>query len=143
MRAGVDTFGLPEPVAARAGVGVLFARLLPLTGHGDRVPAAVCLVVGEHLFPLARLFEVPLHLCTAVALSAVAAATVPLAVLTGRAEWRTLVPGARAALSLHLTCAALLRSCRTPHRVTPGRFRSPQRWSWRTLMAGHASEENR
>jgi hypothetical protein len=116
-------------VAAVVGaefVGVLLlARLLPLTGHGDIVPVAVCLVVGVHFFPLARLFEVPLYLRTAVALCAVAAATAPCAVLTDRAELWTLVPGAGAAVSLYVTCAALLRSCWTPHRASSLGLRSP------------------
>jgi hypothetical protein len=103
-------------VAAVVGaevVGViLVARVLPLTGHRDVVPVAVCLVVGVHFFPLARLFHVPLYHRTGVALCAVVAATAPLVVLTGRTEMWTLVPGLGAASSLHLTGAAMLRSTR-------------------------------
>lgn len=59
--------------------------------HAELIPALVCLVVGVHFFPLARLFDVPRYRLTGSALVIVAAATLitmlplDLSAATGRA----------------------------------------------------------
>lgn len=100
-------------VVAAEFIGLaVIAWILGATGHSRLIPAVVCLGVGIHFFPLARLFAMPLYDRTGAALSLVAVATVVLAPLTGNATLWTLLPGIGAALVLYATCTSLLHACR-------------------------------
>ncbi|MFD3659449.1 DUF7010 family protein [Streptomyces sp. NPDC058659] len=58
------------------------------SGHPEFIPVGICLVVGLHFFPLARLFDQRQYTGTAVALTAVA--LVGLAVLAAGASAETI-----------------------------------------------------
>lgn len=76
-------------------------------GHPEAIPALVCLVVGAHFLPLARLFGVPRYTGVGFALIALGVATllaVPLLDLPAGA-WLT-APGFGAALILWTTTAS-------------------------------------
>ena len=67
-------------VVAAEFIGLaVIAWILGATGHSPLIPAVVCLGVGIHFFPLARLFAVPLYDRTGAALCLVAVATTVLA----------------------------------------------------------------
>jgi hypothetical protein len=101
-------------VVAAEFIGLaVIAWILGATGHSPLIPAVICLGVGIHFFPLARLFAVPLYDRTGAALSLVAVAAAVLAPLTGNATLWTLLPGIGAALVLYATCASLLHMCTT------------------------------
>jgi len=55
------------------GIALVVAVFLAL-GHPELVPPVVCLVVGAHFFPLARLFDQPQYTWTAAGLCVVAGA---------------------------------------------------------------------
>lgn len=84
------------------------ARFLGTAGLTEGIPAAVCLGVGLHFFPLARLFHVRLYTLTGVAMCAIALAAMILAPLTGATILWTTLPGLGAAVTLYLTCACLV-----------------------------------
>ncbi|MFE7550321.1 hypothetical protein [Streptomyces gardneri] len=58
------------------------------SGHPELVPVGICLVVGLHFFPLARLFDQPQYRWTAILLTALA--PVGLAVLAAGASAETI-----------------------------------------------------
>ena len=91
------------------GLAVI-ARVLALLDRPELVPLIVCLGVGIHFFPLARLFHVPIYVRTGTALCAIAVVTVVLAPLLGMPALWTVVPGFGAALTLDVTAALLARS---------------------------------
>ena len=88
------------------------ALALGRLGLTHLVPAAFCLGVGLHFFPLARLFHVRLYDVSGGALCLLGLATVVLAPLTGVAALWTALPGLGAALTLYATCARLLSGAR-------------------------------
>jgi hypothetical protein len=94
-----------------AGIAVI-ARVLAITGRTDLIPLLVCLGVGVHFFPLARLFRLPVYDRTGIALCAVAVATALAAPLLGLPILWTLLPGLGAALVLFATSGAMLRAQR-------------------------------
>jgi len=101
-------FGLV--VAAEfAGLAVI-ARVLAVTHLTELIPAIVCLGVGIHFFPLARLFHVPIYVRTGAALCAIAVLTAVLAPLLGVPVLWTALPGFAAAVTLDVTAALLPRS---------------------------------
>lgn len=101
-------FGL---IVAAEFIGLfVIARILALTGLTQLIPAIVCLGVGVHFFPLARLFAVPVYGWTGAALCAIAVLTVVLAPLLAAPTLWTALPGFAAALTLDLTAAVLPRS---------------------------------
>jgi len=91
-------------------VAAIFVAVIVLgrSDHGEWIPATICLVVGLHLIPLARLFGVRLYYATAAALCLVAATTMVLgAAGAPEALWQ-LLPGIGVALVLWATGATLL-----------------------------------
>jgi len=91
-------------------VAAIFVAVIVLgrSDHGEWIPTTICLVVGLHLIPLARLFRVPLYYATAAALCLVAATTMVLgAAGAPEALWQ-LMPGLGVALVLWATGATLL-----------------------------------
>lgn len=101
-------FGL---IVAAEFIGLfVVARLLALAELSELIPAIVCLGVGVHFFPLARLFGVPAYVRTGAVLCAVAVLTAVLAPLLGQPHLWTVLPGFGAALTLDVTAAVLPRS---------------------------------
>ena len=91
-------------------VAAIFVAVIVLgrSDHAEWIPATICLVVGLHLIPLARLFRVPLYYATAAALCLLAATTMVLgAAGAPEALWQ-LLPGFGVALVLWATGAMLL-----------------------------------
>lgn len=76
-------------------------------GVPQLVPPVVCLVVGLHFFPLARLFDQPQYTWTAVGLCAAAAAGLAVLVVGPGQEVSRVVIGSVAALTLWGTSAWL------------------------------------
>lgn len=72
---------------------IIFLASLALgrTGHAELIPAAICLVVGIHFFPLASIFDMPPYRWTAIALCVVAAIGAGLLGVTGAATGRAVV----------------------------------------------------
>lgn len=106
---------LPERWHRTVGLvnGGQFALIAVLVGVGvaagvpQIVPPAVCLVVGLHFFPLARLFDQPQYTATAIGLC-VAAVLGGLVLVVGPGpEVSRLVVGSLAALVLWATAARL------------------------------------
>lgn len=91
------------------GLGII-AWILGRFGATELVPVIVCLGVGVHFFPLARLFHVPVYVRTGAALCAFAALTAVLAPLLGAPVLWTALPGFGAALTLYVTAALVPRS---------------------------------
>ncbi len=89
------------------GLGIV-AGILGGTGHAQVIPAVICLGVGTHFFPLARLFHVPVYYLTGAVLSLLAVATVILAPATSTPTLWTALPGIGAAVTLYATCVSLL-----------------------------------
>jgi len=99
-------FGL---VVAAEFVGLaVVARLLTATHHAQLTPAVICLGVGVHFFPLARLFAAPIYHRTGAALCLVAVLTAVLAPTTHHPVLWTALPGIGAACVLYATCALLV-----------------------------------
>lgn len=99
-------FGLVV-AAELLGLGVI-ARLLTATHHAQLTPAVICLGVGVHFFPLARLFAAPIYHRTGAALCLVAVLTAVLAPTTHHPVLWTALPGIGAAGVLYATCALLV-----------------------------------
>jgi hypothetical protein len=97
-------------VAAEIVGLVIVFRILAANGNDRFIPAAVCLGVGIHFFPLRRLFHAPIYNLAGAALTALALATVPFAILIGRAALWTMLPSFGAALTLFTTSALLLHA---------------------------------
>ena len=95
-------------MAGEVAAILVAASVLGRSDNAEWIPATICLVVGLHFIPLARLFRVPLYYATAVALCLVAATTMVLGA-AGAPEslWR-LLPGIGVALVLWVTGATLL-----------------------------------
>ncbi|MFF8838836.1 DUF7010 family protein [Streptomyces sp. NPDC015130] len=70
------------------------------SGHPEFVPAGICLVVGLHFFPLARLFDQPQYIWTAVSLTAVSLLGLAVLATGATAETVRAVVGLGAALAL-------------------------------------------
>lgn len=99
-------FGL---VVAAEFLGLaVIARLLTATHHAQLTPAVICLGVGVHFFPLARLFAAPIYHRTGAALCLVAVLTAVLAPTTHHPVLWTALPGIGAACVLYATCALLV-----------------------------------
>ncbi len=95
-------------VAGEVAAIIVAVGLLGRSDHADWIPATICLVVGLHLIPLARLFRLPLYYATAAALCLVAATTMVFgAAGAPEALWQ-LLPGVGVALVLWATGAMLL-----------------------------------
>ncbi len=113
-----------------AGESVAIAVSINVLVRADRaewVPAVVCVVVGVHFLPLARLFRVRLYYLTAAALLLVAATTALLgAAGVPAAVWR-LLPGLGAAAVLWATSAGLLVTTAMPAEPAVGRVRRRRR----------------
>jgi hypothetical protein len=73
------------------------------TGHAELIPPGICLVVGLHFFPLARLFDQWQYTWTAALLTAVAVVGVAVAVAGSPDETVRVVVGAGAAVVLWLS----------------------------------------
>ena len=92
-------------------------NILGRTGHARWIPAVVCVAVGLHFVPLARMFGLGLYNVTAAALCLVAAVTMVLGATGGSpALWR-LLPGFGTALVLWATGARLLATTPTGSKV--------------------------
>lgn len=106
-------------VLQTAGIG-LAILLLGLLGWQALIPAVVCLVVGVHFLPLARIFDESLYTWTGALLCAVSAAGMAaLAVGDGLASRAVVGLGAACVLwaaSLWLTLPGLAGSLRTENR---------------------------
>lgn len=98
------------------GLAVI-ARVLVVTGTSQLIPAMVCLGVGIHFFPLARLFHAPLYDRTGAALCLIALTAAVVTPLSGHAPLWTMVPGFGAAITLYVTCALLIRGNITGRRA--------------------------
>lgn len=115
-------------VVALEAVGLcVLALVLGRLGLVHLLPAAFCVGVGLHFFPLARLFHARLYDVTGLALCLLALATVVFAPLTGVAALWTAVPGLGAALTLYATCLLLLRG--GPWTCAPTSSLPPGGWS--------------
>ncbi len=101
---------------AECGLIVLAVNILVRSDHAQWIPAVICVIVGLHFVPLARLFAVGLYYATGVALCLVAMATMILGAI-GAPEglWR-LLPGIGAAVVLWATSARLLVTTTAPTR---------------------------
>ena len=86
---------------------VALAVLAGATGHAVAIPAVVCLGVGVHFFPLARLFGVALYTAAGVGLCVAAIAAAVLALATGSDAWWVTVSGFGAAVVLYATSIRL------------------------------------
>lgn len=95
---GVGLVNALEVVAVFAVIAVANA-----TGHAELIPPGICLVVGLHFFPLARLFDQWQYTWTAVLLAAVAVVGTAVAVAGATAETVRVVVGAGAAVVLWLS----------------------------------------
>jgi hypothetical protein len=84
------------------GIALVVAVCVVL-GYPELVPPLVCLVVGLHFLPLARLFDQPEYTPTAVALCVVAGAGLLVLLAGPGAEPSRVVIGAGAALALLAT----------------------------------------
>lgn len=84
------------------------ARILAESDHSQWIAAAVCMIVGLHFFPLARLFRFGLYHATAVTLLLVAGVTMLLGAAGTPPQLWQLLPGFGAALALWATGARLL-----------------------------------
>ncbi len=104
------------------GLAVI-ARLLTATHHPQLIPAVICLGVGVHFFPLARLFAAPIYHRTGAALCLVAVLTAVLAPTTHHPVLWTALPGIGAAVTLYATCAPLVHGYTAGTRH--GRFAAP------------------
>ena len=93
-----------------AGLGGL-TGVLGGTGHQQLIPAAVCVGVGVHFYPLGRLFHVGLYQKTSAALCLLGLATFVFTPLTRHDVLWTALPGLGAAFVLYLTSGLLLREC--------------------------------
>jgi hypothetical protein len=71
-------------------IALVVAVFLAL-GHPELVPPVVCLVVGAHFFPLARLFDQPQYTWTAAGLCVVAAAGLLVLATAGPAPSRVVI----------------------------------------------------
>jgi hypothetical protein len=76
-----------------AEFGFIFLASLALgrVGHPELIPAAICLIVGLHFFPLAGLFDMAPYRWTAIALCVVAIGGGGLLGVTGAATVRAIV----------------------------------------------------
>jgi hypothetical protein len=90
------------------GLGIVSA-VLGATGHAHTIPAVICLGVGLHFLPLARLFHVPVYYVAGILLCAAAVATLIVTPLSSVDVLWTALPGFSAALVLYATCVELLR----------------------------------
>ncbi|CAM5594131.1 hypothetical protein [Streptomyces narbonensis] len=70
------------------------------SGHAEFIPVGICLVVGLHFFPLARLFDQPQYTWTAGLLTAVSLVGLGVLAAGGSAETVRAVVGLGAALVL-------------------------------------------
>jgi len=95
-------------VAGEIAAILVAVVVLGRSDHGEWIPATICLVVGLHLIPLARLFRVPLYYATAAALCLVATTTMALGVAGAPEALWQLLPGIGIALALWATGATLL-----------------------------------
>jgi hypothetical protein len=96
-------------VVAAEWVAIIAAvNILASSGHSQWIPAVICAAVGVHFAPLARLFNVRLYYATALALCAVASATVILGALGAPPTLWTALPGLGAAVTLWATSTILL-----------------------------------
>jgi hypothetical protein len=112
-------------VAAECAAIAAAVNLLARSGHSQWTPAVVCVVVGLHFIPLARLFSVQRYYATAAALCLAAVATMILgAAGAPPAAWQ-LLPGFGAALALWATSAALLLSTRACAPLAAGSRTAP------------------
>jgi len=100
-------------VAGEFAAIAVAVNVLVRSGHPQWIPAAICAVVGLHFVPLARLFDLRVYDATAVALCAVAAATMIMGVAGAPVVLWQLLPGFGAALALWATSARLLFTART------------------------------
>ncbi|MEU0088279.1 hypothetical protein [Streptomyces sp. NPDC006274] len=73
------------------------------TGHAELIPPGICLVVGLHFFPLARLFDQWQYTWTGVLLTAVAVVGAVVAAAGSPGETVRVVVGAGAAVVLWLS----------------------------------------
>lgn len=91
----------------------------------ELVPPVVCLIVGLHFFPLARLFDQPQHTWTATGLCLAAGAGLVILAVGAGPEASRVVIGLVAAGTLWVTSARLALR----HRVTTARrlFPGPDR----------------
>lgn len=107
-RATGRRFGL---IVAAEFIGLaVVAVILGKAGLPEAIPLIVCLGVGVHFFPLARLFHVPLYVRTGAALCTLAVLTAVLTPLLGDPVLWTALPGFGAALTLDGTAALLPRT---------------------------------
>lgn len=100
-------------VAAEWVAVIVAAAVLGNTGNAQWIPAVVCLGVGVHFFPLARMFRIGMYDVTGTVLVLLALVTmtvVPVADLPP-ALWNV-VPGVGAAIALWGTTVCLLRTTR-------------------------------
>jgi hypothetical protein len=95
----------------------VIARVLAVTGRTDLIPLIVCLAVGVHFFPLARLFRMPIYDRTGIALCVVAVVSALAAPLLGLPILWTLLPGLGSAVILFATSGAIVFAQR-PWRPT-------------------------
>lgn len=85
----------------------VIARILSATGHPEAICAVVCLGVGVHFLPLAKLFSVPTYVATGLAMCVFAIVGVGAALGTGNDNLWTIIPGLGASLTLFTTAFAL------------------------------------
>ncbi|WP_404787457.1 hypothetical protein [Streptomyces pristinaespiralis] len=95
---GVGLVNAVEVVAVFAVIAASNA-----TGHAELIPPGICLVVGLHFFPLARLFDQWQYRWTAVLLTAVAVVGIVVALAGSTDETVRVVVGAGAAVVLWLS----------------------------------------
>jgi len=88
---------------------VIGSRLLGASGNPEFIPALICLVLGIHFFPLARVFHMPLYARMATAQCVLAIDGAAAALLTRRHELATIVPAVGAGLTLFAAGFLLLR----------------------------------
>ena len=85
---------------AQAVASVLAVAILIAAGAPMLIPPVVCLIVGAHFFPLARLFDQPQYWWTGASLSIVAAAGFITLAAGAGAEVSRVVVGLGAAITL-------------------------------------------
>lgn len=78
-------------VLAQFGIIFLASLTLGRAGYPELIPAAICLIVGLHFFPLAGIFDMAPYRWTAIALCVVAIIGAGLSVVTGAAPVRAVV----------------------------------------------------
>jgi hypothetical protein len=92
---------------------VVGSGLLGASGNPEFIPALVCLGLGIHFFPLARIFHLPLYARMATAQCVLALVGAAGALLTGRHGLATIVPAIGAGLTLFAGGFLLLRETAT------------------------------